>query len=181
MKGVSIASVQFPDWHWDAESFYLACIFHDLGATPENLAATKLSFEWHGAFLARQFLLPSPGTATQDEKDIADAVAEAICRHTNFIEGMITTHGQMIQLGTLFDNAGTTPTWINPETARAIVKAYPRYEWTSCFGHAMKEEVRLKPWSHTTFFDVEGIWDKVASNPIAAVFEAEEEKNTKIA
>lgn len=36
--GVAIAATQF-DWTFDYESYYLACLFHDLGATPENLAA----------------------------------------------------------------------------------------------------------------------------------------------
>ncbi|KAI5479491.1 HD domain containing protein [Pseudohyphozyma bogoriensis] len=176
LYAVAIAKGLFPDWKYDPESFYLACLFHDLGATPENLAATKLSFEFYGAFLARQFLLPSPESATQDEKDVADGVAEAICRHTNFIEGKITTHGQMIQLGTLFDNAGNTSTWVAPETVKAIVTAYPRYQWTCGFHDAMKKEVELKPWSHTTFFDAEDIWDLVKGNKIAAPIEEDEKK-----
>lgn len=85
----------------------------------------------------------------------------------------------MIQLGTLYDNAGMNPTWIAPETALAIVQAFPRHDWTRCFGDAMREEVKLKPWSHTTFFDVEGIWEKVQGNAIAARFEKAEEESKK--
>lgn len=93
------------------------------------------------------------------------------------------------------DNVGAVPTWIASETAEEIVKAYPRHNWTSCFGQAMRDEVTVKPWrcelplvmlspgmphtactikkmfSHTTFFDVEGIWDQVASNATAKPFE----------
>lgn len=89
-------------------------------------------------------------------------------RHTNFIDSFITTHGQMLQLGTLCsssllfislslvadsnsfviadDNAGANASWINPSTAKAIVSAYPRREWTGCFGGKMRKEVELKPW-----------------------------------
>lgn len=95
------------------------------------------------------------------------------CSHTDFVNGKITTHGQMIQLGTLCqfphprrartqhakltldlpayrladDNAGAQAEWVAPETARDIYKAYPREGWTGCFTHAMKEEVAAKPWS----------------------------------
>ncbi|KAL8276102.1 hypothetical protein RQP46_011484 [Phenoliferia psychrophenolica] len=171
LSAVAIAKVNFPEWSWNPESFYLTCLFHDLGAMPASIRATKISFEFHGAFLARQFLLPDPANASQDLRDLADSVTEAICRHTNFIEGKITTQGQMIQLGTLFDNVGANPTWIAPATATEIVKAYPRHGWTACFGNAMKDEVVNKPWSHTTFFDSEGIWSKVDGNPVAKPFE----------
>jgi cyanamide hydratase len=36
------------------------------------------------------------------ESDLADAVAEAIFRHTDFNGGKISSTGQLIQLGTLF-------------------------------------------------------------------------------
>ncbi|KAM0752519.1 cyanamide hydratase [Meredithblackwellia eburnea MCA 4105] len=180
LHAAAIATVQFPEWQWDKESFFLACMFHDLGCTKENIRATKLSFEFYGAFLAREFLIKSStedgASPSQNTLDLADSVAEAICRHTNFIEGKITTHGQMIQLGTLFDNIGSTPTWIHPTTASAIVEAYPRHGWTHCFGAAMQDEVAVKPWSHTSFFNVEKIWDKVEANPIAKPFEEREAK-----
>jgi hypothetical protein len=36
------------------------------------------------------------------DPDLADAVAEAIFRHTDFNGGKISCNGQLIQLGTLF-------------------------------------------------------------------------------
>ncbi|KAJ3012734.1 hypothetical protein HKX48_006109 [Thoreauomyces humboldtii] len=176
LYGVAMVKGQFPDWDWDAEAFYLSCIFHDLGCIPQSLSATKLSFEFYGAFLARDFLLKTAdGEPKQELKDLADSVCEVICRHTDFVNGKITVHGQMIQLGTLYDNIGAQAAWVHPETHKDIVKAYPRHGWTACFGHAMREEVRLKPWSHTTFFDAAGIWAKVDANPIAKPFEEAEE------
>ncbi|KAK4700673.1 cyanamide hydratase, partial [Phenoliferia sp. Uapishka_3] len=175
LHAVAIVKGNFPEWDWHDESFFIACLFHDIGAVPANIRATKMSFEFYGAFLARQFLLPNPETASQDEKDLADSVAEAICRHTNFIEGKITTHGQMLQLGTLYDNVGATADWIHPNTAKEIARAYPRLGWTKCFGEAMRDEVVNKPWSHTTFFDEEDIWSKVNGNAIAKPIEDQED------
>lgn len=83
-------------------SFPSSALLSPLTSTPHS---TKLSFEFYGAFLARSWLVPDYNKATQDEKDIADSVTEAICRHTNFIDGKCTTHVQLIQLGTLSASA----------------------------------------------------------------------------
>lgn len=40
--GVAIASVQFPEWAFDEESFFLACLFHDFGLTEFNLSKCVL-------------------------------------------------------------------------------------------------------------------------------------------
>lgn len=175
VAGVAIALGLFRDWNFDPESFYLACLFHDLGATPKNLGKTKMSFEFYSAFLARDFILSTAVAPSSELADLADSVAEAIARHTDLnVGGRITTHGQMIQLGTLFDNVGLKQEWIHEDTAREIVKAYPRIGWTRCFGEAMRAEVDAKPWAHTTFFDEDGIWDKVVRNPVGKKFEDKE-------
>ncbi|ORY56809.1 cyanamide hydratase [Leucosporidium creatinivorum] len=178
LYGVAIAKVQFPDWTYDPESFYLACLFHDLGAIPESIKATKLSFEFYGAFLARSWLLPDAEKASQDEKDIADSVTETVARHTNFIDGRCSTHVQLIQLGTLFDNIGAQASWVAAETVDQVVAKYPRLEWTCGFHDAMKMEVEAKPWSHTTFFNEAEVWDQVLENKIAAPIEEREAKST---
>ncbi|KZT61426.1 cyanamide hydratase, partial [Calocera cornea HHB12733] len=137
---LALAKTQFPDWDYDAESYYLACIFHDIGCTPENLKATKLSFEWWGGMYAHSYL------RARSTSDLADLVAETIFRHTDFVPGSIHLHGQLIQLGTLLDNHGAHSEWVARATVDGIVKAYPRLAWNDGFADAMEEEVRLKPY-----------------------------------
>lgn len=80
------------------ETYYLACLLHDIGTTEENLHATRLSFEFYGGYLALN-LLQEFGAP----KDQAESVAEAIIRHQDLGDvGNITTVGQLIQLATLF-------------------------------------------------------------------------------
>ncbi len=80
----------------DLKVYYLTCLLHDIGTTPKNLRATKLSFEYYGGFLAHDIITKNGGP-----QDLAESVTEAIIRHQDFIEdGMITTVGQVIQLST---------------------------------------------------------------------------------
>jgi cyanamide hydratase len=46
----------FPDWDFDHETYFLACVLHDIGTTKENLRATRLSFEFLGGMLALRVL-----------------------------------------------------------------------------------------------------------------------------
>ena len=46
-------------YHVDAESYYLTSLLHDLGVGPHHLSTTRLSFEFAGAILAREFI-PQP-------------------------------------------------------------------------------------------------------------------------
>ncbi|KZO98229.1 cyanamide hydratase [Calocera viscosa TUFC12733] len=161
---VALAKTQFPEWDFDPESYYLACLFHDIGCTPENLEATKLSFEWWGGMYAHTYLLPRASS------DVADVVAETIFRHTDFVRGKIHLHGQLIQLGTLLDNHGARSEWINRKTVDGIVEAYPRLEWNDGFADAMEREVELKPYSHTTCFEG-AIWRNSRANSYMKVYE----------
>ncbi|GAA5869263.1 hypothetical protein JCM8547_005180 [Rhodosporidiobolus lusitaniae] len=177
--GAAVALVQFPSWTssspgWE-EALYLACLFHDLGATEKGVAATKTSFEFHSAVLARSFLLShSPASTSGGEKegknsnhrDLVDSVSEAIWRHTDFVSSQITMAGQLLQLGTLYDNLHSNPSWVHPSTVRTIANMYAREGWAGCFEEAMKREVERKPWSHTTAFDYpleDGgtVWEKL--------------------
>ncbi len=74
------------------------------------------------------------------------------------------------------DNIGAHAAWIHADTARAIYDRYPRQGWTGCFAGAMKDEVNVKPWAHTTLFDDAGVWAQVESNPVGAEVEAREAK-----
>jgi cyanamide hydratase len=84
------------------ETYYLACLLHDIGTTEENLHSTHLSFEFYGGYLALN-LLQEYGAP----KEQAESVAEAIIRHQDLGDvGNITTVGQLIQLATLFGMIG---------------------------------------------------------------------------
>ncbi len=106
-SGQALVKNHFPEWEYtlevislhrsaDLKAYYLTCLLHDIGTTPKNLRATKLSFEYYGGFLAHDIIIKSGGS-----QDLAESVTEAIIRHQDFIEdGMITTVGQLIQLST---------------------------------------------------------------------------------
>lgn len=77
--GRALSASHFPFHVLDLESYYLACLFHDIGCSPKNLDlnVTKMSFEYYGGITAREWLLEKGA-----ERDVADSVAEAIFRHT---------------------------------------------------------------------------------------------------
>ncbi|GAA6052334.1 hypothetical protein JCM3770_007257 [Rhodotorula araucariae] len=167
----AIQQVQFPSWEWHPEALYLACLFHDLGAVEANLHKTKVSFEFYSAVLARDFLQAHP--EGQQQPDLVDSVCEAIWRHTDFVASRISVTGQLLQLGTLYDNIAANRYWIHAKTAAGIVERFPREGWCECFHHWMKREVELKPWSHTTIFDFSGtkgqqVWDKVLDDELGS-------------
>lgn len=67
----------------DLETYYLACLFHDIGTASKFLTTTKLSFEFKGAILARDLILQLGGA-----EDQADSVCDAIIRHQDlFVKG----------------------------------------------------------------------------------------------
>lgn len=61
----------FPEWRIDTEAWYLTCLFHDIGTADSYLSTTKMSFEFKGAIVAREFILQHGGV-----EDLADAVCE---------------------------------------------------------------------------------------------------------
>ncbi|GAA6033563.1 hypothetical protein JCM8097_001457 [Rhodosporidiobolus ruineniae] len=180
---VAIAEGQFEDWEVSREALYLACLFHDLGATEKELTATKTSFEFRSAYLAREFLFSTDEGKAQP--DLVDSVVEAIWRHTDFISSQITVTGQLIQLGTLYDNIFANPTWVHPDTARSICKLFPRVEWAGCFHDTMKREQALKPWSHTSAFDFMGTgadnaWAKMLADDLGSALSGQEKATEKL-
>ena len=119
--GTALVRKHFPEWAYDDEAYYLSCLFHDIGTADKYLATTKMSFEFKGAIVAREFILEHGG-----EEDLADAVCEvrvaaalrvqnqltrpiqAVIRHQDiFVKGgNITAVGQVLQLATIIDNVG---------------------------------------------------------------------------
>ncbi|OZJ03286.1 hypothetical protein BZG36_03755 [Bifiguratus adelaidae] len=164
MFGMAIAKTQYPEWRFSPECYYLTCLFHDLATTHKNLRATRLSFEFYGGMLAHHFIVDHAGSV-----DLAESVAEAVMRHQDFIPyGEITTIGQLIQLATTFDNMGANADLVHSQTIEEVVKQFPRNGWTGCFANVVKDEIKLKPWSHTTSMGPthQTIIDGVEANPI---------------
>lgn len=102
--GLAIKKHRFPfsDWAFSDETYFLACVLHDIGTSEENLHATHLSFEFFGGFLALQ-VLQSESDGGSAPREQAESVAEAIIRHQDLCTvGMISAVGQLLQLATIF-------------------------------------------------------------------------------
>ncbi|KAK7409053.1 hypothetical protein QQX98_008757 [Neonectria punicea] len=150
----AIIKQQFPQYAEtiSPSTVALAFLLHDIGTTDKNLHATHLSFEFHGGILALNLLQEHGGTKNQ-----AEAVCEAIIRHQDMgTDGTITLLGQLVQLSTLYDNVGehphiqNYPEILHKDTRDDVNKHFPRNGWCSCFGVAIRKEINLKPWCHTT-------------------------------
>jgi cyanamide hydratase len=144
--GSAILKHSFPSWEAPSfiETYYLACLFHDIGATEKNIHATLLSFEFYGGLIALDVLKELHAPIEQ-----AENVAEAVIRHQDLgEEGTITRVGALIQLSTIFDNMGLNPQLVARETIENITKAYPRKKWSSCFARTIRKENGLKPVSN---------------------------------
>lgn len=111
--GRAMKSHFFPDWQFSDETYFLTCMLHDIGASPENLEATHLSFEFYGGFIALDLLQRSEGASEAlavSPKAQAESVAEAIIRHQDLSQvGSITAVGQLIQLATIFGKITSSP------------------------------------------------------------------------
>ncbi|KAK9598053.1 hypothetical protein V6Z90_002601 [Aspergillus fumigatus] len=111
--GLAIKRHAFPTWSFTDETYFLACLLHDLGTTDKNTRKTRLSFEFYGGLLALEVLQSSAehpanhsgygaATGTVAPREQAESVAEAIVRHQDLCEkGMITALGRLLQLATL--------------------------------------------------------------------------------
>lgn len=71
LPGTALVRTHFPEWKYDPEAYYLSCLFHDIGTADRYLSTTKMSFEFKGAIVAREFILEHGG-----EEDLADAICE---------------------------------------------------------------------------------------------------------
>lgn len=52
------------------------------------------------------------------------------------------------------DNVGLRANLISTSLIEETVKAFPRLEWASCFASTIEKELALKPWCHTSTFEV---------------------------
>ncbi|KAF9259657.1 cyanamide hydratase [Marasmius fiardii PR-910] len=149
--GVAVTRTHFPHWQYDLETYYLACLLHDIGTTEKYLKSTKMSFEFKGAIVARELIL-SLGAP----RDQADSVGEAIIRHVDvFVNGgNIAMIGQILQLSTIMDNVGTWSNFLHPRLIETTTAAYARNGWSEHFAEAIEREETVKPWCHLTTWEV---------------------------
>ncbi|KXX73110.1 Cyanamide hydratase [Madurella mycetomatis] len=146
----------------------LTCLLHDIGTAPANLHSTLLSFEFQGGIIALDLLHKQLG-APQAQ---AEAVCEAIIRHQDLgTQGTITLLGQLIQLATVYDNLGDRPYLVDEATRADVNRAFPRLGWGGCFAQTIREEVRAKPWAHTTHLGAEEFANGVEGNLLMGSYE----------
>lgn len=102
--GLAMKRYVAPDWEFSDETYFLACLLHDVGGTPENLRATFLSHEFFAGYLTLDLLQnDSAGGNAVASKPQAESVAEAIIRHQDLCQtGSLTAMGQILQLATIF-------------------------------------------------------------------------------
>ncbi|KAK4126505.1 cyanamide hydratase [Parathielavia appendiculata] len=148
----------------------LAALLHDIGTAPAFLTSTLLSFEFHGAITALNLLTAPPHPAPAPQ---AEAVCEAIIRHQDLgKEGTITFLGQLLQLATVYDNVGRWAYLVHEETRRDVNREFPRRAWGACFATTVREEVRVKPWAHSTHLGgAEEFANAVEGNLLMAEYE----------
>ncbi|KAJ6578804.1 hypothetical protein DFH09DRAFT_1030668 [Mycena vulgaris] len=162
--GAAIAKSHFPGWVYDNETYYLACLLHDIGTAEKFLATTKMSFEFKGAIVARDLILQLGGV-----EDQADSVCDAIVRHQDiFVKGgNITQIGQALQLATILDNVGIRANLIHPELIKTTVAKFPRNGWSEHFARVIEKELTLKPWCHSSTFEIPN-WKRGTSSNFAS-------------
>ncbi|KAF8229426.1 cyanamide hydratase [Tricholoma matsutake] len=162
--GVALVKTHFPEWSYDLETYYLTCLLHDIGTAERFLATTKMSFEFKGAIVARDLILKLKG-----QEDQADSICDAIIRHQDiFVKGgNITMIGQILQLATILDNVGIRANLIHPELIKTTCEAFPRKNWSQHFASTIEKELALKPWCHTSTFEVPN-WKKGTKSNFAS-------------
>lgn len=144
--GLAVARQYFPEWKFSDETWLLTCLFHDIGTCPKYTQDVFMSFDIHGGWVALDVLAQKGAPTPQ-----AESVAEAVIRHQDpKTSGNIHAVGLLIQVVTLFDNVGAYKEFFHPDTVEDVNKHYPRRQWSKCFSSRLKEEISLKPWSHTT-------------------------------
>jgi cyanamide hydratase len=74
----------------------------------------------------------------------------------------------VIQLATIYDNAGRYPALIHPTTREDVLALFPRAGWLRCFADTVSEEMARKPWCHSTH--IPGFIGHVLGNELFAQY-----------
>ena len=89
--GTALVKTHFPQWSYDNETYFLACLLHDIGTAEKFLATTHMSFEFKGAIVARDLILQLGGPEAE-----ADGVCDAIIRPQDiFVKGCVNDRGPL--------------------------------------------------------------------------------------
>lgn len=72
-------------------------------------------------------------------------------------------------MGCYLDNKGSIKEMVHQGTIDDVTARFPRLKWSSCFATTIREEVGIKPWSHTTA--LEGFAEGVENNELMAAYE----------
>ncbi|PLB44807.1 cyanamide hydratase [Aspergillus steynii IBT 23096] len=178
--GTAIRMQQFPNWIWTErtqETYFLTCMLHDIGLSPEVLHKTRLSFEFWGGFNALQVLIDHKIACDREQ---AESVAEAIIRHNDFGEdGMITTMGLLTQIATTFDNGSKNSFLVHPGTLQRVIEAYPRLRWNEFVVKCGAGEYDEKPWCHLTKLDRKALFEEFADNRLTAAYDNCDDQKAK--
>ncbi|KAJ6625937.1 hypothetical protein B0H10DRAFT_1999527 [Mycena sp. CBHHK59/15] len=136
--GAALVKTHFPAWTYDAETYYLACMLHDIGTAERFLATTKMSFD---------------GNITQIGQALQLATILGMHAHPIFFPR--------------FHNVGIRANLVHPQLIATTTAAYPRNGWSEHFACVVEKELALKPWCHTSTFETPG-WAPGAVSKFAA-------------
>jgi len=135
---------------YDAETAYVAALFHDLGLVP-HMASPNASFEIDGANRAEDFVNANGGSAGQ-----AHIVWNSIVMHDMGFPYQRHQGAEALLLGAGAgsDVDGVDPKAIPPATVDAVLRAYPRLQFKKRFTAAAVDHCRRKPTSQIGWLDV---------------------------
>ena len=155
----------FPTWQVDNELLYTVCILHDMGCADEHQLHTPISFELHGALLARDIVKAAGGSELQ-----ACRVAEAINKHEGFPHrGYQYTLDACIEFSTTCDALGMLPNTLYTEKQiDDLATAYPRLGFNHRFRECMEREVRLKPGCFASTYITDDVLNGIQCNRVYA-------------
>eukprot|EP00250_Pteridium_aquilinum_P028962 c38196_g1_i1 orf=242-979(+) len=166
--GTAIAKEAFPDVGWNAETFYLAAILHDIKCSPHAFKEADVSFEFHGGMAARTFLLKAGASS-----HAADTVMEAICRHkdSSYTSGGFSPEGQMLRFGAQLDVLGNYAPLINTSTIADVVHKFPRSNFNNIFADTLITEVHIKRYCTGVRLLEPGQIDSIRKNPVMKAYD----------
>lgn len=159
---------------FDAETAYVAALFHDLGLVPAA-ASPNRSFEIDGADSAEAFVEANGGSPAQ-----ARTVWNAIVAHD--MGGKYQSHQSpealLLGSGAGSDVDGVDPRTVPPAFVEKVLGAYPRLQFKVRFTAAAIDHCRRKPTSQIGWLDTlcrkvapkadrGSVEEEIASSPFA--------------
>jgi hypothetical protein len=135
---------------YDAETAYVAALFHDLGLVP-SLASASGSFEVDGANRAEEFVKANGGTAEQ-----ARLVWNAIVMHDmgRLYQRHQSPESMLVGAGAAGDVNGIDPKELSSAVVEKVLDAYPRLQFKKRFTQGAIDHCRRKPTSQIGWLDV---------------------------